>query len=113
TVSVADAALSSLTIHNPNATEGISTGRITVASFTDANISAPATDFTATVTWGDSTSSAASVSASGSPGIFDVVVTGHTYPEEGSKTLSVQILDIGGSSVSGSRSITVADAALG
>ena len=38
-----------------SATEGSSTGTVTVATFTDANPSATAGDFTATIDWGDGT----------------------------------------------------------
>jgi hypothetical protein len=108
---VTDATLSNLTINNPNATEGIGFSGFTVATFTDANTSAPATDFTATVTWGDGSSSAASVVATGTTGTFAVVAS-HTYAEEGTETLSVAVLDHGGSSISNSATIAVADAAL-
>jgi hypothetical protein len=113
TVAVADATLSSLTIHNPSATEGITVSSFTVASFTDANTGAPASDFTATVSWGDGTSSAASVVASGTAGVFDVVAT-HKYAEETVSpiTLSVQVLDTGSSTISNALTISVADATL-
>ncbi len=111
TISVADAPLSNLTISNPHATEGVALANVTVATFTDANHSAPATDFTATVTWGDGTSSAASVVATATAGQFAVLAS-HTYAEEGTQTLSVQVHDVGGSSVSGNVTISVADAPL-
>src|SRR5262249_12890671 len=40
------------------------------------------------------------------------VRAGHNYAEEGNYALSVQVFDAGGSSVSGSGALTVADAAL-
>ena len=55
-IAVADAPLGGLSVHGPHATEGIGVSGFTVATFTDANVGAPATDFTATVTWGDGTS---------------------------------------------------------
>ncbi len=112
TIPVADAALGNLGVYKPTAVEGVAFSNVTVATFTDANHSAPATDFTATVTWGDGTSSAATVFATTTAGHF-AVRAGHTYGEEGSATLSVQILDKGGISTSGSVTLTVADAALG
>src|SRR5262249_52501805 len=49
---ITDAALSSLNLLDPAATEGIGFSGVTVATFTDANHGAPISDFTATVTWG-------------------------------------------------------------
>src|SRR5581483_10628996 len=112
---IADAALTGLALNNPAATEGIGTGTFTVATFTDNYSSAPfgfTTDFTATVTWGDGRSSAGAVVTTSTPGVFAVLAS-HTYAEEGTDILSVDIPDVGGSSVSGSLTITVADAALG
>jgi hypothetical protein len=111
TIRVADAPMGNLSVHTPKATEGANTGTLTVASFTDANAATPAADFTATVTWGDGKSSSASVRALGG-GSF-AVVSSHTYAEEGKYTLSVKILDAGGSSISGSSTISVADAPVG
>jgi hypothetical protein len=111
TVSVADAPLAGLNISDPGATEGQSFSGVVVATFSDSNAAAPATDFTATVTWGDGTSNSASVVSLGG-GAFEVV-SGHTYAEEGTNTLAVQVLDVGGASISGSITIAVADASLG
>jgi ELWxxDGT repeat protein len=108
---ITDAALSSLTIHMPTVSEGISTGTFTLATFTDANTNAPATEFTASVSWGDGSSSAASVAATGTPGVF-AVLGAHTYAEEGSFTLAVQVSDVGRSATSGILTIAVADHAL-
>jgi hypothetical protein len=111
TLSVADAPLSSLTI-SLSATEGIGLGSVTVATFTDLNHGAPATDFTATVTWGDGSSSAASVVATSTHGVFAVRAS-HTYAEEGNYTLAVRVLDDGGASIAASQTLRVADAPLG
>jgi uncharacterized repeat protein (TIGR01451 family) len=111
-IRVADAPLSNLTLVNPGATEGIGTGAVTVATFSDTNAGAAAADFTATVRWGDgSAPSAATVVALGG-GSFAVLAS-HTYAEERTSTLSVQVLDDGGASLSGSRANAVADAPLG
>jgi hypothetical protein len=104
---VADAALTAGN-STPNATEGKAfTGA--VASFTDANKSAAASDFTATITWGDGHVSAGTVAANGSS--FNVTGT-NTYAEEGSYAVTVQIADKGGSTVTVNSTMTVADAAL-
>jgi hypothetical protein len=112
-VAVADAPLGNLAVVNPGATEGIGTGNVEVATFHDANLHAPTSDFTAVVRWGDgssSTVSGASIVALGR-GNFAVQAS-HTYAEEGAYTLSVQVSDAGGASTSGSRTIAVADAPL-
>jgi hypothetical protein len=108
---ITDAGLGGLSIHTPGATEGASTSGIVVATFSDADAAAPTTDFTATVTWGDGSSGAATVASLGG-GAF-LVLASHTYAEDGTKTLSVAVQDDGGASVSGSVTLSVADAALG
>ena len=60
----------------------------TVASFTDSNTSDTASGFSATITWGDGSSSAGMVS--GANGSF-TVTGGHTYADEGSYALSTAI----------------------
>src|SRR5439155_60539 len=111
--SVADAALTASGTA-VSATEGISfSGQ--VASFTDANPTAPLTDFTtgtggASINWGDGTSATAgTVTQSG--GAF-MVSGSHTYSEEGSFTVTISITDKGGSTKSVTATATVADAAL-
>src|SRR5262249_48940448 len=95
------------------ATEGLDTGVTTVATFTDQNALAPVSDFVVDIAWGDGSyikvSGGAVVSLGG--GTF-AVRAGHNYGEEGNYALSVQVFDAGGSSVSGSGALTVADAAL-
>jgi ELWxxDGT repeat protein len=112
-IGVADAPLSGLVLSKPSATEAAGTGTFTIATFTDKNTGAPATDFTEVVQWGDGSSS--TVSGSGivslGGGKF-AVLSSHTYSEEGSYTLAVQVLDEGGASVSGSLKVGVADAPL-
>jgi hypothetical protein len=60
----------------------------TVATFTDANTSDTASSFTATIDWGDGTTTSGTVA--GSNGAF-TVTGGHTYADEGSDALSVTI----------------------
>jgi hypothetical protein len=115
TIPVADAPLGSLSVVSPGATEGIGTGTVTVATFSDANTGAPAKDFTAAIAWGDGSSSTVLGLGSGivalGGGNFAVLAS-HTYAEDGTVTLSVQVLDFGGASTSGSATIAVADAPL-
>ncbi|HEY7578964.1 MAG TPA: alkaline phosphatase family protein, partial [Acetobacteraceae bacterium] len=71
------------------ATEGAAiSGSTTVATFTDSNTADTAAGFTATITWGDGTTSAGTVT--GSNGSFSVSA-GHTYADEGSFPLSATI----------------------
>src|SRR5262249_20338815 len=109
TATVSDAALLNAAAVNVNATEGLGFNAV-VATFTDANPNAAASDFSATITWGDGTSSSGSVSANGSGGFR--VTAGHAYAEEGGYAVQVTVNDIGGSSFSVSGSATVADAPL-
>ena len=72
-----------------SATEGSSTGTVTVATFTDANPSATAGDFTATINWGDGTSSSGTITEDPNTKIFSVNGAAHTYTEEGQYTITV------------------------
>jgi hypothetical protein len=106
-VTVADAALSGLSVPI-NSTEGTSFTGV-VARFTDANPSAPLTDFTASIAWGDGSSSAGVVSFSG--GRFVVSGT-HVFEEGVNIPVAVTINDVGGSSVVVNSSANVSDAPL-
>ncbi|HQU41232.1 MAG TPA: TIGR03118 family protein [Pirellulales bacterium] len=65
----------------------------TVAKFTDANTGRPLSDYSATIDWGDGTSSTGTISADVGGG-FDVNGS-HTYNDEGAETVSVAIADPG------------------
>ncbi|HET6880071.1 MAG TPA: TIGR03118 family protein [Pirellulales bacterium] len=110
TADVADAPLtpSSITF---SATEGAAySGQ--VATFTDGNSNATAADFTAEVDWGDGTAPSAGAVTAAPGGVF--VVTGlHTYAEETSThSVTVNIVDRGGSATSVTSQAKVADAPL-
>jgi hypothetical protein len=81
-----------------------------VATFTDANPSAPVSDFTATITWGDGQSSPGTVSANSSGGFG--VTGGHTYAEKGNYGVLVTIKDVGTATTSVNGTAAVADAPL-
>jgi len=82
----------------------------TVGTFTDANPGGTTADFTATVNWGDGTSSPGTVSGpAGGP--FTVTGT-HTYADEGSHPLTVSVTDHGGAATTLTGTATVGDAAL-
>lgn len=107
TVSVADAALT-LTGAPVTAIEGATFSGV-IASFTDADPNGVASDYNATITWGDQTTSAGTISANGSGGF--AVSGSHTYAEEGNYSVAVTVSDaIASASTSGSAS--AADAAL-
>ena len=106
--SVADAALT-VTGASVSAVEGAGVSG-TVASFTDADPTAAVSDYSATINWGDQTSSAGTVTANGSGGF--VVSGSHVYAEEGTYTVTVTVTDAGGASASGTSSASVADAAI-
>jgi hypothetical protein len=83
----------------------------TVATFTDPDTSATASEYTATINWGDSGTSTGTVSGSG--GSFTVTGS-HTYADEGSYTITVTITDTTNSSNTQTvtDSATIADATL-
>ena len=91
-------------------TEGSTTGTTTVATFTDADPNATASDFTATIDWGDGTSTAGTVVAQ-SGGGFAVDGT-HTYSDEGKYAITTTIKDVGGSTASTTSNANIADAPL-
>jgi hypothetical protein len=107
--SISDAPLSQLQVLPPSASEGTSTGSVTLATFHDANPNAKPADFSATIDWGDGTSTASVVSLGS--GNFAVLGT-HAYAEEGPSTLSVQVGDDGGQSSTASAAVSVSDAQL-
>jgi hypothetical protein len=92
-----------------SATEGIDTGEVTVATFTTADLGAQASDFTATVAWGDGLIDVGTID--GGSGSF-TVSDGHAYAEKGSYTISVDVTASGGSTGSATSTATVADATL-
>ncbi len=106
---VADAAITG-TGHAFTATTGASTGAVTVATFTDADPGAVATDFSATINWGDSSSSAGAVTGP-SGGVFAVAGT-HTYATHGTFPVTVLVTDAGGSSTSPTTTASVDDAVI-
>ncbi len=80
TVGVGDLALSAAGV-GVSASEGTSANGITVATFTDQDPNAAASDFTASINWGDSHISAGTVTL-GSGGMLTVTGT-NTYKEAG------------------------------
>jgi hypothetical protein len=119
-VTVSDAPLtdtSTAPSTQPTFSEGASTGTFTVATFTDANPGDHASDFTATIHWGDGTTTPGTVS-------FDrgtqshAVLGSHTFADSSAMPLTLSIRadvsDVGGSTLTalGKTAVTVNDAAL-
>ena len=103
-VKVTDAALSA-TATPVSATQGTSFNG-TVATFTDGNPLSQASDFTATIAWGDGTAATAGTVATNAGGGFKVTGT-HTYSKTGSFTTTITINDVGGSTASATGTATV------
>ena len=121
---VGDAALTASAVPNPlNSVEGASTLTQVVATFTDANPTAPKSDFSGTILWGDGTSSSftsANVTQPGGVGTpFDVsashVYTEGTSPPDAATVYAVKVTinDVDGDTTTATNtSVTVTDAAL-
>lgn len=117
TVSVADAALTGSGGFTLNGTEGptsllgsgtdMAPASGTVATFTDANPTATTADFTASINWGDGSTSAGTVS--GPVGGPFSVAGSHSYAEDGTYTITVTITDDGGSQATAASTASIAD----
>ena len=102
---VGDAALSATGVPVSAAAGAQFTG--TVATFTDANPESAASDFTATVDWGDGTSTTAGTIGSAAGGGFTVTGS-HTYAAGGTYATSITIKDVGGATATATGTATVA-----
>jgi hypothetical protein len=90
---VADAALSSKCTMPPVVTTAFAGS---TAAFTDSSLTGTLSDFTATINWGDGSSSAGTIT--GGPGLVPYAVSGsHTYTTTGNLTVITTINDVGGS----------------
>jgi hypothetical protein len=107
TARVADAALTSSCPTPATATTKASTAPPistqtfagSTARFNDSSTTGTPNDFTATINWGDSMSSAGTIA--GGPGIAPYTVSGsHTYSTTGTFTVTTTINDVGGASTS-------------
>jgi len=84
-----------------------------VGTFTDANLTAPIGDFTATIDWGDgSPNSIGTITQPGGVGTAFDVTGGHIYATMGTYTTTIVVKDVGGSTVTLTGSATVTDLAV-
>jgi PKD repeat protein len=111
TALIVDAALH-VTASPITSTEGVATGNLTAASFTDDDPARTASDYSAEIFWGDGTVSNATSIVPNTTGGFDVQSDGHTYSEEGNGRVTVVVTDVGGASATGTDAVTIADAPL-
>jgi uncharacterized repeat protein (TIGR01451 family) len=91
------------------ATEGTPLTDVQVASFTTTNSTNIEGDFTASIDWGDNTTTTGTVS--GSAGSFTVMGS-HTFTEDSSSAVAVTITDEGGNSIKVNSSADIAEADL-
>jgi PKD repeat protein len=95
TITIADQQITTPVVTAPgNVVEGgATTANFNIATFTDpagVGVETPAGDFTATITWGDTTTSAGTVVSDGG-GNYHVTAPAHTYVEEGTYTITVSV----------------------
>jgi len=110
TVTVADASLTNGASFPVFGTEGLNNVNVQLATFTDSNGLAPLSDFISSIDWGDNTPfSGGTIVQNG--GQF-VISGSHTYAEEGSYSITIQTLDVGGSTLLTSAGASIADAPL-
>ena len=102
---VSDAAINGTAVNFNASANVLFSGK--VASFTDVNPGTSANDFTATIDWGDTTSSSGTVTVDPSGG-FDVSGS-HTYTSIGGRTVKVKITDVEGASTTVQDTATVAE----
>jgi hypothetical protein len=106
---VTDAPINAVAV-GVSAVEGNDTGTITVATFTTADLTATADDYTATVTWGDGNQDSDATIA-GSNGSF-TITDDHTYTEIGTYPVTVAIADETGTVATPTATASVGDASL-
>jgi hypothetical protein len=97
-------------------TEGKSSGKVTIATFTDnsGNVE-PITNYSATVNWGDGTTDTLTSANGGIVNLFSTqfaLVDSHAFAEEGFVPVSIAVTDTDGASGSATANATVSDAAV-
>jgi hypothetical protein len=104
-VKVQDAPLTAVTGVPVSATAGVAV-KAKVATFTHADPAGAASDYTATITWGEGTASTAGTVSAAAGGGFEVKGS-HTYAAAGQYTISVAIDDVGGAKATAASSADV------
>jgi Fibronectin type III domain len=104
-VKVQDAPLTAVTGVPVSAIPGVAV-KAKVATFTHANPAGAASDYTATITWGDGTASTTGTVSAAAGGGFEVTGS-HTYAVAGQYTTSVTINDVGGAKATATSSASV------
>ena len=109
TATVAEADSLVVTAIAPSPTQGVPLTNVVVASVSDTAAGNVATDFTATIDWGDGTSTAGTITGGG--GTFGVTGS-HTYVTSGTKTMTVTMREDapGTTGASGTANVSVAAA---
>src|SRR5207237_9521034 len=92
-----------------SAVEGAPSASQTVATFTDPGGAEAASDYSASINWGDGTTSPGAISVSAD--VFTVAGQ-HTYAEEGTKTVTVTVNHDSDPAATATSTATVADAPL-
>jgi PKD repeat protein len=106
---VADAPLTSVGVANTTIENQAMSA--TVARFTDADPGRPASHYSASVNWGDGSSTAAATVTADAGGGYDVSA-GHMYANPGTYTTTVVVSDADGSQTTAAGQANVADAPL-
>jgi hypothetical protein len=94
--------------HDFGATEGVGTGKIVLATFTDSSSAQQYTGYRARISWGDGTTSSAGTIVANPDGTFSVVGQ-HTYAREGKYTVQVLVNRPNSTPASAACTATVAD----
>jgi hypothetical protein len=102
---VQDAPLTAVTGVPVSATAGVAV-KAKVATFTHASPAGAASDYTASINWGDGTSSAAGTVSATAGGGFEVKGS-HTYAAAGRHTITVTIDDLGGAKATATSSADI------
>jgi hypothetical protein len=88
---------------------GKAADHVVLAHFTDADPSGAASDFAATVNWGDGLPPSAGTVVAGPGGGFSVTGS-HTFARSGSRRITVRVVDAGGATTQVRDRVTVAPA---
>ena|GEM_PF-3760460 len=106
TTAMIDYPLTLSATNNIRTTEGASGGTTTLATFTDPDFSATASQYYVVIDWGDGTTSTVKAVAGSAAGTFNVNGS-HTYAEHGKYTINTTIQDYGADLVATSTAFVV------